>query len=320
MPLGKLVIVAGMHRAGTSAITGVLEGLGVRLGDSLAEAQEGINDMGYKEDNDVISLHEDLLWNLPSAWDDIFLVSYAKAAQPKLFEAQKRIDSILANYLRKGPLCAVKDPRICLFLPLWLDACERLDIEPLVLIPSRHPQAVAQSLYTRDGIFDGRAKLLWIKYFLAVERCSRTTPRRFLSYERLLESPEDVIEELICFLDVSVSIEDREKARDFLSPSLNRSQKLVHKSQQLDWINECSVFLYQCMKQRATLTDEEFESRFERVEQKYATYLKNIDPIMTDQCKYNMAHAENFRQYWQDALNSKTFKIIEPLRRIFSKR
>ena len=46
------IIVLGMHRSGTSALTGVLNRVGVNLGDNLV-APEADNPAGYWENLDV---------------------------------------------------------------------------------------------------------------------------------------------------------------------------------------------------------------------------------------------------------------------------
>ena len=53
----QLIVVLGMHRSGTSAITRGLKVLGVELGDQLIAAVEGDNSKGYWEDSDLNTLN-----------------------------------------------------------------------------------------------------------------------------------------------------------------------------------------------------------------------------------------------------------------------
>jgi hypothetical protein len=57
----KMVVVLGMHRSGTSAITRGLLVMGVRLGDRLLPAVKGENDKGHWEDVDLNALNIEML-------------------------------------------------------------------------------------------------------------------------------------------------------------------------------------------------------------------------------------------------------------------
>src|SRR3546814_18367354 len=80
----------------------------------------------------------------------------------------------------------LKDPRICRFLPFWLDACESFGIEPLVVFAWRDPFQVAHSLRNRNQFSRDKGLLLWLRHVLDAERDSRGLPRCFVSYEQLL--------------------------------------------------------------------------------------------------------------------------------------
>src|SRR6202035_743232 len=64
------IIVLGMHRSGTSALTGMLHHLGVALGERLMPATAD-NPRGYLEHIDIVAAHERILSALGWSWDDI---------------------------------------------------------------------------------------------------------------------------------------------------------------------------------------------------------------------------------------------------------
>ena len=64
----KLILVLGMHRSGTSALTRMLNLLGVDLGGKLLEAQAGVREQGVWEPYAVVEINEDLLSRLGSCW------------------------------------------------------------------------------------------------------------------------------------------------------------------------------------------------------------------------------------------------------------
>ena len=49
----KIIVVIGMHRSGTSALTRALEVLNVHLGDNLMKPIADVNDKGFFEDLDI---------------------------------------------------------------------------------------------------------------------------------------------------------------------------------------------------------------------------------------------------------------------------
>ena len=66
--MNKLVIVLGMHRSGTSAVTRALTVLGVDLGSYLIESQED-NPKGFWEDSEMLSFNERLMRAVGMEWD-----------------------------------------------------------------------------------------------------------------------------------------------------------------------------------------------------------------------------------------------------------
>ena len=69
MAPAKAVLILGMHRSGTSAVTRVLNLLGVELGSHLMQPGKD-NPSGFWEHQDVVAIHERLLEGLDMAWDD----------------------------------------------------------------------------------------------------------------------------------------------------------------------------------------------------------------------------------------------------------
>ncbi|MBE9481821.1 MAG: sulfotransferase family protein, partial [Bacteroidetes bacterium] len=65
----KCIFILGMHRSGTSAITGVLKILGVNLGSSLMPPLED-NPKGYFENLNVFKVNEEILGSINSSWDN----------------------------------------------------------------------------------------------------------------------------------------------------------------------------------------------------------------------------------------------------------
>jgi O-antigen biosynthesis protein len=176
------VMVLGMHRSGTSALTGVLHHLGVALGGNLM-APTSDNPRGYWEQADIVDIHNKALAAYGLAWDDI------RPVPPALLHdgpVARDLSAILVREFADAPLWGLKDPRLCRLMPLWLPLLAQLRVGPRFVLALRHPADVAASLAVRDGINESCAAILWLRHVLEAERGSRGFPRSIVHYEDLV--------------------------------------------------------------------------------------------------------------------------------------
>ena len=180
-----LLLVLGVHRSGTSALTGVLSELGVALGDALLPPSEA-NPKGFFENREVVYAQEGLLAELGSAWHDPRPLPADWLSRPAAAAARGTLASLVAALLAASDVAAIKDPRSSRLLPLWADVAADVGVGAAAVVMVRHPDEVAASLHRRDGMSTLRGHLLWIRYLLEAERGSRGLPRVFVAYEDLL--------------------------------------------------------------------------------------------------------------------------------------
>ena len=193
VPVGKsgglagstALVVLGMHRSGTSALTGMLHHLGVALGTNLMP-ETNDNPRGYWEHADIVRVNHRLMAELGWSWDDIRSLptgfEHGVAAQA----ASRELVALLEGDFAGMPLWGLKDPRLCRLMPLWTRLLTDEQVAPCYLLAVRHPLDVAASLAARDDIGAGRALLLWLGYLLDAERATRGSPRVIVYYEDLV--------------------------------------------------------------------------------------------------------------------------------------
>ena len=149
----RCLIVLGMHRSGTSCLTGTIEQWGVNLGEVFTENPH--NRKGNRESAEVQALNNDVLatncgaWNAPPAvasWDDM--------------QRQRRDTVLLALKASSRDWWGFKDPRVVFTLPFWLEAIA----EPAFIGTYRHPYRVACSLHQRDRMPLEAGYALWLAY------------------------------------------------------------------------------------------------------------------------------------------------------------
>ena len=152
-PVHPVVCILGMHRSGTSCLTGSLQQAGLHLGKY--HSWNRYNQKGNRENQDVVDFHEQLLAANDASWE----------RPPRRFrytEADVEAARALISRYRGDWLWGFKDPRALLALELWQKAAGDLRCVGIF----RHPRAVAESVSRRSG---GRITLdaalgLWAHY------------------------------------------------------------------------------------------------------------------------------------------------------------
>jgi hypothetical protein len=179
------ILVLGMHRSGTSAVTGCLQALGVDLGPYLMAA-DPTQPKGYFEHAEIVGIHDDLMAAFDSSWDDPRSLPEGWERDPRVRPFRAQLMEIIRRDFISKPLWGAKDPRLCRLLPLWLTMLGELSVPVRAICVLRHPTEVAASLALRNGFSAEKSGLLWLRYALEAERHSRCVPRVTLRYNDLL--------------------------------------------------------------------------------------------------------------------------------------
>lgn len=177
----KVLFVLGMHRSGTSALTGVLSQL--CLSQSKHPMPSSIdNPRGFFESVSIMELNNEILASCGSRWDDWSEFNWDTIDSQKLSQFKDKIQNVIISEFGETPTIVVKDPRICRIAPLWFAVVQN----PLVTIPYRHPWEVAQSLLRRNSIPTEQGLLIWLRHTLDAEYFSRLLPRAIVYMPHLL--------------------------------------------------------------------------------------------------------------------------------------
>ncbi len=194
----RAIVVLGVHRGGTSAITGALNLLGVDLGRSFIPENEW-NERGHFELAEVIRIDNALLRLAHKTWDCIELPSYAEiAAHAAPLAAQA--GAFLAQEFSGAALWALKDPRICRLLPFWQDVFRELHVADSYVIALRNPLSVARSLERRDGFATEKGCLLWLQHMRAAVADTRGRRAVVVDYDRFVEDPAAEVQRMASHL------------------------------------------------------------------------------------------------------------------------
>jgi len=160
----RVLAILGMHRSGTSCLTGSLQAGGLFLGKH--HTWNEYNRKGNRENQDVVNLHEGIFKANHASWTKpkrrtSFIDDYIQ--RPMRWEKRHfdRAREILDEHAHEN-LWGFKDPRALFLLHGWQKLVP--DMEYVGIF--RHPLAVAQSLNSRPAlpISIEQGLQIWLRY------------------------------------------------------------------------------------------------------------------------------------------------------------
>jgi len=211
MTQSHALLILGMHRSGTSALTGALALRGMHLGnDLMPPAAE--NPKGFWEHMGVVNIHEQLLDALGYAWNDPRPLPDGWLHHSATATAREQLCALIQAEFNTCPVWAIKDPRLCRLLPLWRPLLEDMGIKASVVMIIRDPREVADSLQQRNQWPALLARELWLRHLADAIDGSHGLPRCVLTYSRLLADPMAEIEAIADSLHLHLPAPETEYA------------------------------------------------------------------------------------------------------------
>lgn len=166
----RVVAVLGMHRSGTSFLTGTLQEAGLFLGE--CHTWNKHNEKGNRENQKFVDLHDAILAENSAAWD---------APPAKVIWSDEHIaiaQKLLADHAGE-PNFGFKDPRALLVLDGWKALYPSIEFVGIY----RHPNAVVKSLEKRSSKTRDESLKLWYAYNRILIREYRKSPFPILNFD-----------------------------------------------------------------------------------------------------------------------------------------
>src|SRR5436190_110281 len=195
-----------MHRSGTSALTRAVSLAGYALPGDLMPARPD-NAKGFWESLAVMRLNDAVLAEIGARWDrpgpflcpaKTFEQSSDLVARFTRDKFRERAAVALKTAFGGGSAIVLKDPRICLLLPLWRQTIEDAGYSARFLVIYRNPLEVADSLGKRNAIPIRRSLQLWLHYNLSYLRALGCEDEscEVISFAELVSEPKATIARL----------------------------------------------------------------------------------------------------------------------------
>ena len=200
----KLIVVLGMHRGGTSAVTRSLQVLHVELGDDLMPAALGNNPTGFWEDIEINALNIEMLRTIDDDWHHFSPINQKDIAALRRAGFLKRAAELLNAKMGDNPIFGFKDPRTAKLLPFWRTVFTRCKFEVGYVLAIRHPLSVVRSLGKRDGFEPEKSYLLWLAHVLESLSGTSNSQRVLIDYDLLVQDPDREIYRLAVVLTLDV--------------------------------------------------------------------------------------------------------------------
>lgn len=307
------ILVLGMHRSGTSALTGVLNLLDINLGNNLLEATKN-NKKGHFENKNIYKFHDyELLPFLKSSWDDLSYLPKDWYNNKDLEPFYQKAKKIIFDEYAISNIFAIKDPRISFLFPFWEKVLSELSIEIKIIIAFRQPLEIAKSLYKRDNFSVQKSLILWSKYILYAEYYSREYKRVFIDYNSLLEetflSLKKIKQELDCDFDIDLS-----KIDNFIEINLkhnNLENELI-----LDMPKYITLTL-DCVNTIVKSNDsQDIQKNLDKAFNSYKIYIELLTNLELDIVKNQQIKIEKLKMELNLIKKSRSWRITKPFRKI----
>jgi hypothetical protein len=166
----RTICVLGMHRSGTSCLTGSLQEAGLQLGD--CHTWNPFNLKGNRENQAFVDLHDAILEANGGSWDH-------PPANAQWSERHLAMGRELVAAHSHLPVMGFKDPRTLLVLEGWQQLEPKMEFVGIF----RHPNAVAASLARRSKMKRKEALRLWYEYNKRLLNAFRRTPFPVLCFD-----------------------------------------------------------------------------------------------------------------------------------------
>lgn len=187
------ILVLGMHRSGTSALTGALKSCGAYVGlESELIGSNIENPNGFYERRDLRRLCDKLLLKLGCDWWKLSNFDLNKLNETDIYYARNELMIILQKLDNTHPF-VLKEPRLTILLPIFIDLFRDFHI----VFIYRNPIEVARSLQKRNAISMQHGLHLWEYYNFLCMRELNGKKYSIISYQDLVERPFVALNKLI---------------------------------------------------------------------------------------------------------------------------
>jgi len=253
----KCIMVLGMHRSGTSMVSGLLHVTGINLGKNLLLGDLA-NEKGYFENEKILNLNELILKEIESSWDDIRPLPADLETRPEIIIISAELKKIIEEEYFSSVVFGIKDPRLALFLPIYLKIFKDLKIIPYFILVERKTIEIAESLTKRDGFTYEKTVALTEKYRNIIKKHTKSVEHKIIvQYDDVLNEPYNFIKNIEKIFDIKLlsNNDDKNRIEGFASHGLkhhtiNYDEVVMQDREEIGMVNRKILELEDDLKQK----------------------------------------------------------------------
>jgi hypothetical protein len=282
----RAIVVLGVGRSGTSAITRGLGALGVDLGNRLRGATLLKNPTGFYEDTDLLRINKRLKRILDVRGESVRLLGADWWRQPAV--EQLHADAVATIQQRFGecPLWGYKYARTLRFMPFWMRVFAAAGVDARYLMAVRNPLSVARSRARLDpwrGTQE-QSDLEWLVNVVPYFREVRERPFVVVDFDLFMADPAFQLERVARGLDLPLGAQTQAAVRafgtEFLDPSLRHSRHGADDLQRDPHINGLTRTAYRWMYRLAVDGADPRSPEIWREWQEIEDRLQAMEPVL----------------------------------------
>lgn len=246
----RAILILGMHRSGTSALTRIINLMGASGPRTLLPATSD-NARGYWESAALTELNEKILRAGGVNWKSPKGMRIDRAYRLRRRGLGNRLHELIESEFEGRELIVLKDPRVSRLVDVYEKVLADLGYQVCPVLALRNPDEVVASIIKRDKFDKRHTERLWLRYTLDAERSTRHLPRVVVSYDALMADWRGAMEKLRRQLDIAwpeLSPDLEQEADGFMTSSL-RHHTLGEPENSENLRQRLVVRVYDAMKQ-----------------------------------------------------------------------
>lgn len=216
----KCIIVLGMHRSGTSAMSAILKITGIY--NNVTTNISPDNPKGFFEWHKGMAINSKIFKLFRSEWDDPRPRPYNEKKQGEVNKFKEEIIQAIEDDFHSQDLFAIKDPRISVLLPIYLDIFTSMNIEPLLVMMERPDEEIYQSLKKRNNFSRKKSYALSKKYKRSVYENISRCRHIIVNFDEVIKDPVGISKRIVEKFDLPLSIDEKKEQEmlEFIDPEL----------------------------------------------------------------------------------------------------
>ncbi len=231
----RVIVVLGVYRSGTSALTKGLGAMGVRLPDASKICYNKFNEKGSWEDPDFCALDGDMLKAL-NAQKHRIRQMIPVSEEEIVFLCQQGFVEKAAKLVREkvveGNAFGVKDPKFCLLLPFWKKVFEICNVRVSFVIALRNPLSVVASIEASQKFLGEQEQeksfWVWISYLLNCLEHTEGEECLLVDYDELIKNPARQVERMARTFDLEI---EEDSLQAYSDEFIDRSLRHFHQEE-----------------------------------------------------------------------------------------